>query len=196
MARFGGGKARSRALRSSASSLTSTARALALHVLRLGRFRDGDDAGPLDQRRQRDRCRRAPVLACDRAERRIAQQRPLAERRVGHDHDVRLPGLRQQPPFDAALAEVIEHLVRDAVAALRHTGEFVPCRRRRNSTRPRRGSCRRASASRTPRPSRRAACGRASAADRDRGGRSAAVSGCARRRRSCRCARRCADRPC
>ncbi len=73
--------------------------------------------------RQRNGGRRHAVLVGDRLQRRLAQQRTLAERRIGHHHHVRLTALVEQLPFDAAAAEVIEHLVGRAVVAVRRTND-------------------------------------------------------------------------
>ena len=74
---------------------------------------------------QRHGRRIAAVLARDLAERGLAQQRPLSQRRIGHHHDLGLLAFRQQLPFDAARAQMVEHLVGDAVAAVGHAGQLV-----------------------------------------------------------------------
>ncbi len=125
VARLGGGKAASSAARSSLSSVMSSAVTLARTCSGSHRLRDRDHAGLTQHPRQRHRGRIAPVLVGDLLERRLPQQRPLAQRRIGHHHDAAPAALLEQLPFDAAAAEVIEHLVGRAVLALRHARQLV-----------------------------------------------------------------------
>ena len=124
VARLGGGKAASRAARSSLSRVTSIGRDVGAHVVGVGGLRDRDDAGLAQHPGKRDGRRIAAVLVGDLLQWRLAQQRALAQRRVGHDHDLGLLALGQELPLDAARAQVIEHLVGGAVAAAGHAGEL------------------------------------------------------------------------
>ena len=73
------------------------------------------------ERQLRGRCIGAP---CDRRELAAAQQRALPERRIRHHRHPALAHPRQEIPFDAALAQVIEHLIGRAVPS------FGECRER------------------------------------------------------------------
>ena len=148
------------------------------HVIRISRLR-GSRSHPAAAG-----ARRAPVAPASRpraaamaASLRLRRSAALAQRRVRHDGHRVLAHPRQQIPFDAALLQVIEHLIRRAV---RTAGQRDKCGHRRAIEirhAPAHDLAGRAAAARTHRRFRRAGCAPASAADRDRSGR------CASRRR-------------
>jgi len=65
------------------------------------------------------------MLGGDLFQRRLRQYSPLPERGIGHDRNSAAPALGQQLPLDAALAQVVEHLVGGAGGSSRKRQQLV-----------------------------------------------------------------------
>jgi hypothetical protein len=87
------------------------------HMRLIAGLGENDDAFLSEQPRQRKLRRTDPVSGRDRLEPAVPRQLALIERRIGHDRQTTHPTPRQQVPFNAAVAEIVEHLVGDDVLA-------------------------------------------------------------------------------
>src|SRR5438093_13754672 len=77
------------------------------------------DAWLREQPRQRDLRRGHAGARCERGEPTIAQQPAFVEWRVGHRYHAVAATERQQVPLDASAVEVLDHLIRSSVLAVR-----------------------------------------------------------------------------
>ncbi len=195
--RSGGGNAASMSSSAARSSGHRDRRAIGADVAGIGRFRNRDDVRGTQQPASASCAGVAPSAPGDRRELRLAQQRALSQRRVRHHRNPALAQPRQQLPFDAALAQVVEDLVGRAVPAvgqrdeLAHVGDVEV----RHAPAHDLAVARAAARTRRPFPPSGIAPAPVQQIEIEAIG-AQAPRGCARRQRLRFFGRRCADRPC